>query len=184
MPSESFKIQDISPEQYRKKSRNATLIIMGIFLVIGFTMAVSFVNWWGEYSQNHLVLNFMGGLVGLAITALIVKTFFIQQPWMAEAMYGVRLKRHLMMVTNKLRPIQEASEQGDDNAMKILRFYHLGLTQMHKFENNHTALLDMAAEKQMLENRLNERQIDLNQIEFNPEMVEPYQHSDKQADSD
>ncbi|BBP43519.1 DUF3087 family protein [Thiosulfativibrio zosterae] len=184
MSSENFKIQDISPEQYRKKSRNATLIIMGIFLVIGFAMAVSFVNWWGEYTHNQLVLNFMGALVGLAITAIIVKTFFIKQPWMAEAMYGVRLKRHLMMVTNKLRPVQEAAESGDENAMKIMRFYHLGLTQMHKFENNHTALLDMAAEKQTLENRLIEHQIDLNQIELNPEILEPYQYSDKQSDSD
>lgn len=182
MSSEVFEIKDILPEVYRKKSRNSTLIIMGIFIVIGFICAISFVSWWGEYSSSPMVLNFLGGLVGLVITGMIMKTFFIHKPWMAEALYGVLLKRHLMMVTNRLRPIQEAAEAGDETAQKILRFYHLGLTQMHKFDNNHTALLDMAAEKKALEDQLNANNIDLNQTALNPLDLKAYRNETRTED--
>lgn len=182
MSSDVFEIQEIVPEVYRKKSRNSTLIIMGIFIVIGFICAMTFVSWWGEYTNNSLVLNLMGGLVGLVITALIVKTFFINKPWMFEAMYGVRLKRHLMMVTNRLRPIQEAAQAGDETAMKVLRFYHLGLTQMHKFDNNSSASLDLVAEKQALEKQLNAKKIDLHQTCLNPADLSSYRNQSAQED--
>ena len=171
-----FEIEEMDAAFYRRQTRKATLIIMAIFIVIGMVMATSFVDWFGEYSNNHLVLNLMGAFVGLVITAFVVKWFFVKSPWMREAMYGWRLKRSLMHVTNRLRPIQEAVEKGDTEAMKILRFYHLGLEQMHRLEDNSHAMIELLAEKRGLEEKMTELNLDLNQTSFDPQWVEPYKN--------
>lgn len=176
-----FSIESIDPKVYRTKSRNATLVMLGIFIVIGFIFASLSVHYLSPYNSNKLVLNFLGAFVGLLITAFIVKKFMANKPIMAEAMYGFRLKRNLMHVTNRLRHIQEAVAKGDQQAMKILRFYHLGLTQMHKFEQNSSALLDMEVDKRELESKMQEFGLELNQIEFDPEWVKDYQE-DKDED--
>lgn len=176
-----FTIENLDPKVYRSKSRNATLIMLGIFIVIGFVFASLSVHYLSPYNSNKLVLNFLGAFVGLMLTAFIVKKFMADKPIMQEAMYGFRLKRNLMYVTNRLRHIQEAVQKGDTKAMKILRFYHLGLTQMHKFEQNSSALLDLEVEKRALENTMRELGLELNQTEFDPEWVKDY-HEDKDED--
>lgn len=172
-----FNIEPIDPKVYRTKSRNATLIMMAIFIVIGFIFASLSVHYLGPYNNNHLVLNFLGAFVGLLITAFIVKSFLADKPFMHEAMYGFRLKRNLMYVTNRLRHIQESAANGDQQAMKILRFYHLGLTQMHKFDQNSSALLDIQVEKDELEKKMSELGLELNQTEFDPEWTKDYKES-------
>ncbi|MDG6778403.1 DUF3087 family protein [Thiomicrorhabdus sp. zzn3] len=172
-----FELQEIDPQHYRKQTRKSTMIIMAMFMVVGLATARLFVHWLGDYSNNLIVLNFMGAFAGLVLTGFIVKWFFKDQPWMKEAMYAWRLKRSLMHITNKLRPIQEAVEAGDEEAMKILRFYHLGLAQMHRLEENSTALIDLQAEKHALETRLREHGIALEQRRFDPQWVERFSHA-------
>jgi len=173
-----FKIEELDPVTYRKKTRKATLIIMGIFIVIGFITATLAVKWFGEYSSNHLVLNFMGAFVGLMITAAIIKAYFADKPWMAEAIYAWRLKRNLMYISNVMRSLKEAIENEDTQAMKILRFYHLGTEQMHRLEDNNHALIDLLAEKNELENTMNKHGLELNQTEFDMEWADEYRNED------
>ena len=177
-----FKIQDIDPKFYRSQTRKATLIVMAIFMVIGLVFANLFPMWLGDYFDSTLMLNFVGAFVGLMITAFITKWFFADKPWMYEAMYGWRLKRSLMHVTNRQRHILEAVEQGDQQAMKILRFYHLGLEQMHRLEDNSTSLIDMVVEKRELEKKMTELGMDLIQIEFDETWIEDYKEGAKDDD--
>ncbi|QCU90223.1 DUF3087 family protein [Thiomicrorhabdus sediminis] len=169
-----FQLENIDAVEYRKKTRQATIKIMALFIVIGFITATLAVEWFGAYSNNKLVLNFIGAFIGLMITAMIVKTFFADKAWMKEAIYSWRLKRHLMMITNKIRPIQEAAQHNDSNALKVMRFYHLGLQQMHKLEDNNAALLDIKAEIKELEDKINELGLEANQDHFDPSWIESY----------
>lgn len=177
-----FKLEDIEPKFYQKQTRNATLIVMAIFIVIGLVFANLFPMWLGDYFYSTLMLNFMGAFVGLLITAFIARYLFADKPWMHEVMYGWRLKRNLMHVTNRLHHILEATEQGDQQAMKILRFYHLGLGQMHRLDNNSTSLIDLVVEKRNLEKRMTELGLDLNQTEFDQAWVEAYKQGGKNDD--
>ncbi len=169
-----FKIEEIDPKHYRKKTRNATLIVMLMFVVIGFSTAYFSVSTLGEYSNSKLVLNLLGAFIGLVITGFIVKIFFADKEWMRETMYGWHLKRNLMRITNVLQKVQDQAERNDAHAMKIMRFYHLGLTQMHQLEDNNHALIDLLAEKKSLENKMSELGQELNQTEFDPKWVEVY----------
>ncbi|WP_319557536.1 DUF3087 family protein [Thiomicrorhabdus sp.] len=169
-----FQIESIDPKVFKQQTRKATMIIMAMFIVIGFITARLSNHYLGPYSNSPVVVNLLGAFIGLVITGLIVKTFFADKAWMHEAVYAFRLKRHLIMVTNRLRPLQEASERNDITAIKLMRFYHLGLEQMHKFEGNSTALIDLAAEKRELEKKMQELNISLEQKSLNPKELDSY----------
>jgi hypothetical protein len=58
--------------------------------------------------------------------------------------------------------------------MNILRFYHLGLEQMHRLEDNSTALIDLLADKRKLETQMTSLGLELDQLRFDPKWLEPY----------
>lgn len=162
----AFKIQQIDPPTYRKNTRNATLRIMAIFIVLGLASSFSFPTLFGENPHNLLTLQIMGALIGLGVTFFIVAKWLRHKPWMYEAMYGWQLKRSLMHITNAMKKLEELVAQDNPQALKFMRFYHLGISQMYEFEQNTTGLIDLKVEKEELENKLKELEIDLNQDEF------------------
>lgn len=171
-----FKIEEIDPVHYRKQTRKSTMIIMGIFIVIGFITARFTVAYFGEYSDNHIVLNFLGAFAGLLITFWIVNAFFKNAIWMKEAMYAWRLKRHIMYIYNAMNRLQEAADQGDVDAIKILRFYQLGTEQMYRLDNNSHELIELRSQMQELESKMKEMGIEANQTEFDMESVDGYRN--------
>ncbi|MCU7835279.1 MAG: DUF3087 domain-containing protein [gamma proteobacterium symbiont of Taylorina sp.] len=171
-----FKIEEIDPVHYRKQTRKSTMIIMGIFIVIGFITARYTVVYFGEYSDNHIVLNFLGAFAGLLITFWIVNAFFKDANWMKESMYAWRLKRHIMYIYNAMNRLQEAADQGDVEAIKILRFYQLGTEQMYRLDNNSHELFELRSQMQELESKMKEMGIETNQTEFDMESVDGYRN--------
>ncbi len=171
-----FKIEDIDPDHYRKQTRKSTLIIMGIFIVIGFITARLTIVYFGEYTDSHIALNLLGAFAGLLITFWIVNTFFKDADWMKEAIYAWRLKRHLMYIYNVMNRLQNAADQGDVEAIKILRFYQLGTEQMYRFDNNSHELTELASQMRKLESKMNDMGIETNQTEFDMKSADAYRN--------
>ena len=117
----------------------------------------------GEPGGDNLRLNIAGVVAGLLLTIALVRTFYWEQPWMASAVYGWRLKRSLMSVTNVMHHVKAGVAAGDETAMKLLRFYHLGLTQMHQLDANSSSLLEVRAEIEGHKERMQAQGLDLDQ---------------------
>ncbi|UQB41255.1 DUF3087 domain-containing protein [Thiomicrospira microaerophila] len=160
-----FQIQEIDPKVYRTNTRNATLRIMGLFVVVGFASSYGFYSLFDD-PVNPLTLQIMGAMMGLALVFWITAKYFKDKPWMAEAMYGWKLKRSLMHLTNAMRQLQEKVDANDVEAMKLMRFYHLGITQMYTLEQNTSGLIDLKVERDALEARMQAMGIDTEQKSF------------------
>jgi Protein of unknown function (DUF3087) len=132
----TFEIKPMNPETYRRQTRRSTIILALIFAVLAVGLSVIAVKLFGEPGGDNFYLNLAGVLVGLAIIVALVRFQFWSQPWMAPAVYGWQLKRSLMRVTNVMHQVTAGVKTGDPTAMKLLRFYHLGLTQMHQLDGN------------------------------------------------
>lgn len=131
-----FEIQPMDPATFRQQTRRSTLIIAVLFLVLAMALSTAAVALFGEPGGDNLRFNVGGVFVAFLLTAALMRAQFWQQPWMAPAVYSWRLKRSLMSVTNVMHQVTAAVEQNDPTAMKVLRFYHLGLTQMHELDGN------------------------------------------------
>ena len=131
-----FEIRPIDPVTYRRQTRRSTLIIAGVFLALAMLLSSLAVMLLGEPGGDNFRLNVAGVAVALAISAALLRWSFWSQPWMASAVYGWRLKRSLMRITNVMHQVTEGVARHDPAAMKLLRFYHLGLSQMHSLDGN------------------------------------------------
>ncbi len=141
-----FEIKQLNPEEYRQQTRRSTIIIVVIFLLLGMLLSSTAVLLFGEPGGDNFRWNLGGIIAGLLLTVALVRLKFWQQPWMAPAVYGWQLKRRLMSITNVMHHLTAGVTAQDQTAMKLLRFYHLGLTQMHQLDGNSSALSQMVAE--------------------------------------
>lgn len=167
-----FEIQPMSPERYRKETRTITLAILAIFVLLALTSATVAVKLFGEPGGDNFRWNLLGVLTGLIATVAIVRLKLWSTPWMAPAVYGWRLKRSLMRVTNQMHQVKAGVEAGDPAAMKLLRFYHLGVTQMYQLDGNLTELSQMVREIDQHREAMEVQGLDIEQSRLDPAWLE------------
>ncbi|MCQ4309928.1 DUF3087 domain-containing protein [Pseudomonas stutzeri] len=166
-----FEIKPVNPETYRQQTRRSTLFVAATFLVLAMGWSTAVVTVFGEPGGDNLRLNLAGVALGFALTILLVRTVYWHKPWMASAVYGWRLKRSLMSVTNVMHHVTAGVAIKNPAAMKLLRFYHLGLTQMHQLDANSSSLLEVRAEIERHREAMQAQGLDLDQQRLEPAWI-------------
>ncbi len=135
-PDAMFEIQPKNAAAYRQQTRRSTIIIALIFLALAMVLSTAAVALFGEPGGDNLRFNVGGVFLAVLLMVALMRNTFWTQEWMAPAVYGWQLKRSLMSITNVMHQVTAAVEKEDPSAMKLLRFYHLGLSQMHELDGN------------------------------------------------
>jgi DNA repair ATPase RecN len=111
-------------------------------------------------------------LLGLGLSIALVRYKLWSQPWMAPALYGWQLKRKLLRITNQMHRLKAAVAAGDAQAMQLLRFYHLGVSQMQQLDGNTSDLSQMRREVDQHREAMEQAGLDVQQERFNPAWLE------------
>ena len=167
-----FELKPMSPEAYRQQTRRSTLYIALLFALLALVISGLAVMLAGVPGGDNFRLNLAGVIVALIVTVGLVRYVFWSQPWMAAAVYGWQLKRNLMRVTNVMHYVTAGVMAGDVSALKLLRFYHLGITQMYQLDANSSALSQMVREIDLHKARLEALGIDTEQTRLDPAWIE------------
>jgi hypothetical protein len=167
-----FEIQPMNAERFRQQTRRSTVIIALIFLALAMVLSTAAVALFGEPGGDNLRFNVGGVFVAVLLMAALMRGKFWSQDWMAPAVYGWRLKRSLMSITNIMHQVTAAVEQGDPTAMKLLRFYHLGLNQMHELDGNSSDHSQLTREMDQHKARMEALGIDTQQTQLDPAWLE------------
>jgi hypothetical protein len=167
-----FEIQPMNADTFRRQTRRSTLIIALTFLVLAMALSTTAVALFGEPGGDNLRFNVGGVFVAVLLMAALMRGKFWHQAWMAPAVYGWRLKRSLMSVTNVMHQVTAAVEKDDPSAMKLLRFYHLGLNQMHELDGNSSDHSQLIREMDLHKERMEALGLDIEQTRLNPAWLE------------
>ncbi len=166
-----FKLAEIKPEEYRQQTRKATWIIIAVFVALAMLLSSLLVMFFGEAGGDNFRLNMAGVAAGVAITAVLVRLIFSKQPWMSANVYGWQLKRSLMSVTNVMHNVTDGVTAQNPAAMKLLRFYHLGLIQMHRLDGNTSEISQLVYEADAHKQLMQEMGIDGDQQALDPAWI-------------
>ncbi|MFL8991519.1 DUF3087 domain-containing protein [Pseudomonas sp. QLc11A] len=167
-----FEIQPMNADTYRQQTRRSTVIIALIFLALAMLLSTAAVALFGTPGGDNLRFNVGGVFVAvLAMVALMRKVFW-RQAWMAPAVYSWQLKRSLMSITNVMHHVTAGVERGDPVAMKLLRFYHLGLNQMHQLDGNSSDHGQLIREMDQHKERMQAQGIETEQTRLDPAWLE------------
>lgn len=167
-----FEIKPVNPEVYRQQTRRSALYIALTFALLALLVSGLLVMFLGAAQGDNFRLNLAGVIAALLLTMALVRYVFWSQPWMADGVYGWRLKRSLMRVTNVMHYVTAGVMAGDVSAMKLLRFYHLGVTQMYQLDANTSALSQMVHEIDLHKARLQALHIDTEQTRLDSAWLE------------
>lgn len=166
-----FEIKPWNPETYRQQTRRSTLIIAVGFIVLAMALSGLAVLVFGTPGGDNFRYNLGGVIAAVIASAALMKLKLWDQPWMAAAVYGWQLKRNLMRVTNVMHQVTDAVQAGNPQAMKLLRFYHLGLTQMHQLDGNSSSLSQMVHEIDRHKERMEALGLDIEQNRLDPQWL-------------
>lgn len=167
-----FEIEQRDPIIYRQQTRKSTLLVVGLFVLLAMALSTLLVVVMGQPDVSNFRWNLTGVLLGLTLTVLVVRYGFWHQAFMRPAAYGWGLKRSLMRITNVMHQVKGGVAQRQPEALKLLRFYHLGLLEMHRLDGNTSALEDLVAEREQLLETLQQQGIEPEQYQLRSEWLE------------
>ncbi|WP_405125654.1 DUF3087 domain-containing protein [Pseudomonas marginalis] len=167
-----FELKPCDPVTYRQQTRRSTLIVAVLFVALAMLLSSLAVMLFGEPGGDNFRFNVGGVFAGVLITVALLRGPLRTQPWLAPAVYGWQLKRTLMRVTNVMHTVTERVQANDPTAMKILRFYHLGLTQMHALDANSSTQAQLVGEIEAHQAKMHVLGIDTEQTRFDPAWLE------------
>lgn len=163
-----FTIQPMHPETYRQQTRRIAMVLIALFAGLAMLLSTLAVQLFGEPGGDNFRWNLAGVLLGLALSIALVRLKLWSQPWMAPAVYGWQLKRCLLRITNQMHQLKAAVAAGDPQAMQVLRFYHLGITQMQQLDGNTSDLSQMRHEIDQHRAAMEQAGLDVQQERFDP----------------
>ncbi|MEJ5059979.1 MULTISPECIES: DUF3087 domain-containing protein [unclassified Pseudomonas] len=167
-----FEIQPMNAETYRQQTRRSTVIIALTFLALAMALSTAAVAIFGQPGGDNLRFNIGGVFAAVLLMAALMRKVFWTQDWMAPAVYSWQLKRSLMGITNVMHHVTAGVEAGDPIAMKLLRFYHLGLNQMHQLDGNSSDHGQLNREMEQHRARMEALGMDIEQTRLDPAWIE------------
>lgn len=167
-----FELKPMDPERYRQQTRRSTVIIAGTFAVLAMALSAVAVLLFGRPNGDNFPLNATSVVFALVITAALTRYTFWSQSWMDAATYGWQLKRSLMSITNVMHHVEAGVRLGDIDAMKLLRFYHQGISQMYLLDANTSSLSSMTREIDQHKEAMQAQGLDIDQPRLDPAWLE------------
>ena len=171
-PDAMFEIQPMNADTYRQQTRRSTFILALTFLALAMILSTAAVALFGTPGGDNLRFNVGGVFVAVLVMVALMRKVFWRQAWMAPAVYSWQLKRSLMSITNVMHHVTAAVERGDPVAMKLLRFYHLGLNQMHQLDGNSSDHGQLIREMDQHKERMQAQGIEIQQTRLDPAWLE------------
>jgi hypothetical protein len=170
-----FEIQHLDPQLYRQQTRKSTLVVVVIFAALAMSFSALAVALFGSPEGSNFRWNLGGVLLGVAITLVLVRSVFWSQSWMQPAVYGWQLKRSLMSVTNVMHRVEAGVQAGSPEAMKLLRFYHLGQVEMHRLDGHPQAADDLSGQMEQHRQAMLEMGLSIDQYRLDPAWLDRLQ---------
>ena len=167
-----FEIKPWDAALYRQQTRRSTLIVAVVFLALAMLLSSLAVMLFGTPGGDNFRFNLGGVIAAVLAMVVLMRLYFWSQPWMAAAVYGWQLKRSLMSITNVMHQVKAGVEAGDPVAMNVLRFYHLGLAQMHQLDANSSAQGSLEREAAEHVAAMQRLQLDIDQPRLDPAWIE------------
>jgi len=167
-----FEIKPWDAGLYRRQTRRSTMIIAVVFLALAMLLSSLAVMLFGTPGGDNFRFNLGGVMAAVLLMAALMRGYFWSQPWMAAAVYGWQLKRSLMSVTNVMHQVKAGVQAEDPAAMKLLRFYHQGLAQMHQLDANSSDQGSLAREADPHVATMQALGLDIQQPRLDPAWIE------------
>ena len=165
-----MQLREVDKTRYRKHLKVIFAGMAVALMIITVGASTLFIYLFSSPEVSH----FLHNLVGVATAAslvVIVLNKFRQHPYMLEVVYVWDLKQQLNRIHRKLRKLEAAVENNDDDAMIIMNFMYRGSKQLYELDDNTITMEGLVGKIRVLDQRMENAGLSLSTDTYNPTML-------------
>ena len=168
-----MQLKEIDKTRYRKHLKVVFVSMALALIIITIGTSTLFIQLFSTPEAQHFWHNLAGVAAAAAIVAFVLNKLR-HLPYMYEVVYVWDLKQQLNRIHRKLRKIEAAVENKDNDAMIILNFMHRGSKQLYELDDNTITMDDLLRKIQILDERMEAAGLSLSTELFDPEMLKRF----------
>jgi len=168
-----MQLREIDKTRYRKHLKVVFAGIAVALMIIAVGVSTLFIYLFSSPEVSHFSHN-LAGVVAAAVIVFIVLNKFRQHPYMLEVVYVWDLKQQLNRIHRKLRKIEAAVENNDNDAMIIMNFMYRGSKQLYELDDNTITMGGLVRKIQILDQRMEDAGLSLSTDTYNPTMLDRF----------
>jgi len=168
-----MKLKKIDKTLYRNHLKVVFAGIVLALMVISIATSTLLIYLFSSPDVSHFLHN-LAGVIVAAILVFVVLNKFRQHPYMFEVVYVWDLKQALNRINRKLRKIEAAAENNDNNAMVIMNFMYRGSKQLYELDDNTITMDSLNSKINLLEQRTQESGLNVSTSDYDPAMLDQF----------
>ena len=165
-----MQLREIDKTRYRKHLRVIFVGMAAVLMIITVAASALFIYLFSRPEVSHFLHN-IAGVVAAAAVVFFVLHRFRSHPYMFEVVYVWDLKQQLNRIHRKLRYIEAAVENNDDDAMMIMNFMYRGSKQLYELDDNTITMDGLISKISILDQRMEDAGLSLSTDSYDPAML-------------
>ena len=168
-----MKLKKIDKTLYRNHLKVIFAGIVLALIVISITTSTLLIYLFSSPDVSNFLYN-LAGVVTAAIVVFVILNKLRQHSYMYEVVYVWDLKQALNRINRKLRKIEAAAENNDNNAMVIMNFMYRGSKQLYELDDNTITMDSLENKIKLLEQRMQDSGLNLSTSDYDPAMLDQF----------
>ena len=168
-----MRLREIDKTRYHKHLRVVFAGIAVSLMIIAVGSSTLFIYLFSNPEVSHFSHN-MAGVVVAAVMVVIVLNKFRQHPYMFEVVYVWDLKQQLNRMHRKVRKIEAAVDNNDDDAMIVLNFMYRGSKQLYELDDNTITMEGLVNKIRVLDQRMEDAGLSLSTDKYDPTLLDKF----------
>ncbi|MBE9564875.1 MAG: DUF3087 domain-containing protein [Proteobacteria bacterium] len=164
---------EIDKARYHKHLRVVFAGIAVALMLVTVAASTLFIYLFSVPDVSHFLHN-LAGVASAAVIVFIVLSKLRQHPYLFEVVYVWDLKQQLNRIHRKLRKIEVAVENNDDDAMNIMNYMYRGSKQLYELDDNVITMDSLDSKLSVLNQRMKDAGLSLSTDAYNPTMLDRF----------
>ena len=168
-----MRLREIDKVRYRKHLKVVFAGMAVALMIITVGASTLFIYLFSRPEVSHFLHN-LAGVAAAAVIVFIVLNKFRLHPYMFEVVYVWDLKQQLNRIHRKLRKIEAAVENNDNDAMIVMNFLFRGSKQLYELDDNTITMGGLVSKIRVLDQRMGDAGLSLSTEAYNPTMLDQF----------
>lgn len=166
-------LKEVDKTRYRKHLKVVFVGMALALMVITVATSTLFIYLFSSPDVSHFAHN-LAGVAAAAIIVFIVLNKFRQHSYLYEVVYVWDLKQQLNRIHRKLRKIEAAVENNDNDAMVIMNFMYRGSKQLYELDDNTITMGSLVTKINVLDKRIQDSGLNLSTNVYDSAMLDRF----------
>lgn len=168
-----MKLESIDKSVYRSHLNRILWVSIVAFASMSLLISQVTIYLFTDREGTHFWLNVMGVVVSMIIIGSVFNRIK-SHPYFYEVYYVWRLKQQINYIIRKNKALEQAVEQDDVKAIKIMVFYYKACEQLYTLDDNTITMSALNKKSNALQEKIDALNLSIDISDYSVDMLKAY----------